>query len=59
MATKLLRFPKPNVWPSGYDQTVLYIESGEIGALHTIESIFVDAGLEATLRADVEGKYFV
>ncbi len=48
---------KAECLPSGHDQTVLYIEAGEIGALHTIESIFVGVGLEATLRADVEGKY--
>lgn len=48
---------KAEILPSGSDQMLIYIEPGDIGALRSVESILAQAGFDATLRAEVEGKY--
>lgn len=42
--------------PSGADQSVIYVEAGDIGAMKTVESIFENAGLNATLRAEIDDR---
>lgn len=48
---------KAECLPSSSDQTLLYIEPGDISALRSMDSILSQAGLDADLRAEVEGKY--
>ncbi len=48
---------KAECLPSGSDQTLLYIEPGDIGSLRSIDGILTHAGLKAVMRAEVEAKY--
>lgn len=45
---------KAALLPSGADQTLIYVEAGNLGAAQSPQSIFEQAGLEATLRADMK-----
>lgn len=47
---------KAELLPSGADQTVIYVEAGDIGAMTSVDDIFTSAGLKAVLRAEVEGR---
>ncbi|MBL4869839.1 MAG: chorismate mutase [Robiginitomaculum sp.] len=47
---------KAQCLPSGSDQTLLYIEAGDIGAMRTMDTIFADLGLRAQMRAEVNDK---
>lgn len=40
--------------PSGSDQTLIYVEAGNLGPAQSPQSILKGAGLEATLRADMK-----
>jgi chorismate mutase len=40
--------------PSGADQTLIYVEAGNLGAAQSPQSILNEAGLDATLRADMK-----
>ena len=45
---------KAALLPSGADQTLIYVETGNLGAAQTALSVFEDAGMDATLRADMK-----
>lgn len=47
---------KAELLPSGADQTVFYVEVGNLGALTTVDTVFAEAGLKAILRAEVDGR---
>lgn len=47
---------KAAIEPSGDDITLIYIEAGVLAAPLTAARIFADAGLDATLRAEMNGR---
>lgn len=48
---------KADCLPSGKDQTLLFIEQGDLGALRSAGDVFAKAGLRASLRAEQGGSF--